>query len=366
MADVTLEATLNRAPGWRRFALAFAAAAVVTAGACYGFIVALDPYGIRTGPGRGPTPIMDLNQRFMYPQIVRSRQYDSALFGTSTIRLIDPAALGHLFGARFANLGLNAGTPWEQMQLAGLFLRHVASPKVMIFGLDRTWCAPDADRQLVTFRAFPRWLYDESRLDAAVGLLNLKSLEIAARVAMNRLGLMKDRIRPDGYEVFVPPDASYDLARARRHIAAVAAPAPPVPEEPMSAAERAALPMPALPWLADLLARIPAETAKILVFPPVHASAQPEPGTREADVEAECKDRVVAIARRHGATVVDFRRRSAVTTEDSNYWDPLHYRIGIARAVAAALKEAHATGAEPPDQFYRVLVRAEPPSQKSD
>ena len=51
---------------------------------------------------------------------------------------------------------------------------------------------------------------------------NLTSLEIAGRVALNRLGLMPERIRGDGYEVFVPDEALYDLERARLHIWATA------------------------------------------------------------------------------------------------------------------------------------------------
>ena len=69
---------------------------------------------------------MDLNQRFMYPQIVRSGRHDSAVFGTSTVRLLDPRELDMLFAARFAKkpLDSNAGTPWSGMQLAALFLRQ--------------------------------------------------------------------------------------------------------------------------------------------------------------------------------------------------------------------------------------------------
>jgi hypothetical protein len=357
MSNHTIEAALNHAPGWRRFGLTFAAAAALIAGAFYGFIVALDPYGIRAGPRRGATPIMDLNQRFMYPQIVRSRRYDSALFGTSTVRLVDPAGLGHVFGTRFANLGLNAGTPWEQVQLARLFLRYVPRPKAMIFALDRPWCEPEAASRRLTFRTFPAWLYDEDRFEAAVHLLSAKSLEIAGRVLLNRLGLMPERIRSDGYEVFVPPDATYDLARARTHIYGIPRPATPEAEETLSARERAALAMPALEWLEALLGSIPRETATMLIFPPVHVNAQPAPGTREEHAEADCKARVVDIARRQGATVVDFRRRSPVTTEDSNYWDALHTRIGIATRIAEALRAAAETGADAPDGFYRVLAR---------
>ncbi|NJM25262.1 MAG: hypothetical protein HC859_07000, partial [Bacteroidia bacterium] len=35
----------------------------------FGFILLLDPYGARVQAGQTPRPLMDLNQRFMYPQI---------------------------------------------------------------------------------------------------------------------------------------------------------------------------------------------------------------------------------------------------------------------------------------------------------
>ena len=57
------------------------------------------------------------------------------------------------------------------------------------------------------------------------------------------------------------------------------------------------------------------------------------------------------------AVVVDFRIPSPVTTEDSNYWDPLHYRVGIAERILAALAQARITGGDAADGFYRVLTR---------
>ena len=166
---------LDQRPGlWRGFSATLAAAAASSAAAIFLFVLAVDPYGLRVGPGRPPSPIMDLNQRFMYPQIVRSARYDSAVFGTSTVRLLDPQRLGTLFGARFANLGLNAGTPWEQTQLARLLLGHVRQPKVLIFGLDWPWCSPDTDRDRLTFRTFPAWLYEERPLRYAYKLFSFK------------------------------------------------------------------------------------------------------------------------------------------------------------------------------------------------
>ena len=161
---------------------------------------------------------MDLNQRFMYPQIARSGRFDAAMFGTSTVRLLDPARARAPSARGFANLGMNAGTPWEQLQLADLFLRRVPQPNALIFGIDATWCEPDADGRRLTPRAFPPWLYDDEPLNDYPALVNLTAVEIAGRVALHRLGLMPERIRADGYEIFVPDDALYDLARARTHL----------------------------------------------------------------------------------------------------------------------------------------------------
>jgi len=308
---------------------------------------------------------MDLNQRFMYPQIVRSGRFDAAVFGTSTVRLLDPEKLGAAFGGRFANLGLNAGTPWEQIQLAELFLRHVPEPKALLFGLDTTWCEKDADRNTLTFRAFPPWLYDESRLNDYPHLLNLTSLEIAGRLALHRLGLMPERIRGDGYEVFVPDDRLYDLARASDHLYRHGRPSS-SPGEAMqlSPEERAALRFPALDWLDALLDRVPASSAVTLATPPVHVTMQAPSGTRAAAVDSECKARIASLARRHAAAMVDFRIPSPVTTEDSNYWDPLHYRIGIADKTVTALAEA-TRGRESDDGFYRVLVPSARPRKEA-
>ena len=65
---------------WRRFALNFAIAAAALTLMLFGFNVTLDPFGIRASPTQAPTPLMDVNQRFMYPQVVRSGQFDSGGF----------------------------------------------------------------------------------------------------------------------------------------------------------------------------------------------------------------------------------------------------------------------------------------------
>lgn len=347
-----------RTAAWRRFAAMLVASAAVAALVAAGAVLAIDPYGMRARPGRAPTPIMDLNQRYMYPQIVRSGRYDAAVFGTSTIRLLDPERLGAAFGASFANLGLNAGTPWEQMQLLDLFLRHVPRPKALIFGFDRTWCEADADLQRVTFRGFPAWLYDDDPLNDFPELVSMKSFEIAGRVVLRWLGLMPERIRGDGYEVFLPPEARYDRDRARFHIWQGSPPRAEIRDShpvEFGASERAGFRMPALAWLGAMLRRIPAETEVLIAFMPVHIAVQAPAGGEAAARDEECKARIARLGALRGALAVDFRRPSPVTVNDENYWDPLHYRIGIADRIVEALARARTTREDAADGFYAVI-----------
>lgn len=335
---------------WRRFALRFAGVAAAAAALAAGFIALADPYGLRAAPGRPPGPLMDLNQRWMYPQVVRSGAYDAALFGTSTARLLDPRDLDAAFGARFANLAMNAATPWEQVQLAELFLR-TGRPKALILSIDSTWCEADADAKRLTFRAFPPWLYGDAPWRGYAEQFDLRSLEIAGRVALHRLAPARipERVRGDGFEVFVPPDATYDAARAAAHIHGGRTDDSP-PSGPIDT--------PALAWLDGLLARAPREALRIVAFMPVHVAAQGRPGTAPAERDRVCKTRAAETARRRGATTVDFRIPSPVTTRDENYWDALHYRLPIGARVVEGLKRAVETGRDDPDGFYTVV----PPS----
>lgn len=348
--------------GWDRFNRLWLALAGGLAAALVAIVLIADPYGIRTRAGTPAAAILDLNQRYMYPRIPRSRIYDSAVFGTSTVRLLDPARLDALFGGRFANLAMNAATPWETTQLMRLFLRKTPAPKLVILGLDPTWCEEDADSEAkrLTARSFPPWLYDDRRLNDIAPHLSLKSLEITGRVVAHALGLMPPRIRADGYEVFTPPEGSYDLARARVHLwggtGTPVAITPTVPPVVLTEAERTALRLPAVTWAAETLGHLPDEARVILVFPPVHIAAQPRPGSREAAIEAECKGRFAALARNRGSALVDFRLASRVTRSDANYWDPLHYREPVAVWFGEALREAY-IGLPSAESTYRLLTR---------
>lgn len=240
--------------------------------------------------------------------------------------------------------------------MAELFLRHVPSPKILVMGLDRNWCDLDADSEgkRLTFRSFPAWLFDENPWNDIAGAFSLHALELAGRVALNRLGLMRERIRGDGYEYFLPPERRYDLARARRHILDATEHLPPghLPQS----LTRAELRFPALEWLDGFLARTRPETRVLLVLPPIHVAAQAAPRSPERMADEACKDRLAEIARGHGAELVDFRIESPVTREDSNYWDKLHYRLPVAEWLLRSLVAASGEGRDAADGSYRVLA----------
>ncbi len=349
-----------RSTGWAYSLRWFCAGAIVLALAALLFNILVDPYGANPLRLRFERPLMDINQRFMYPQVLRSGEYDGAVFGTSTIRLLNPSELEAAFGGHFANFGMNAATPFEQSEAVRLFIAHTPHLRNLVWSLDRSWCDPDAETpaKLLTDRAFPPWLYDGSRWATIPHLFNLRTLEISARVVLNRLGLMKPRLPRDGYEVFTPPEASYDAARAAAHIwgGKPRRVTSMEPEFEASAAERSAWRFPALERLGATLAGLPASARLLALFPPVHIAIQPVPGSLEAAKDTECKVRIATLIAEHHGTTVDLRFASPITADDSNYWDALHYRLPIAKRVVDVLQQA--SKGETSGQDYRVLAKS--------
>lgn len=345
-------------PSWSGYVKTLIATALGAVGVLMAFVLAMDPY--RNVPFSPPMerPLMDDNQRFLFPGVVRSGRFDSAVFGTSTGRLLQPAHFDRLIGGRFANLSMNSAMAWEQYKIADLFLRTVPAPRTLVFTLDRVWCAGDADVQRTTFRPFPPWMYDDDPWNDLAYLLNGKTLEIAGRLAEYHLGLRRPRLGADGYERFVPPDEQWDRAKAEAKIyeGPKRSIVPQVPPYAATDAERQGWRFPALVWLEELLARLPAATRPVLAFMPVHVVMQPQPGSRAAAVERECKDRIARLGAAADAWVIDFRIPSRVTADDANYWDNLHYRVGVADWLETTLAEVLRGRREAADDTWRLLA----------
>jgi hypothetical protein len=350
-------ARLDEPAGARHFVGAFLKTFVGGILLLYVVVLLVDPYDMVPFSLPLERPIVSVSQRFTYPQIVRSRRFDSLIVGSSTARLIDPQLLNGPFRARLANLSMNAMTPWEEMAMVDYFLRKAGPPKILIVALDQTWCNPQADKQLVN-HGFPLWMYDDNPWNDYLHLLNSGAVEIALRLVGYQLGRYRERIRYDGYQVFVPPESTYDLARAQQKLWGGAPPRvpPDLPPPSLPDEERQTLPFPAVAWLDRTLAKLPAQAQVILADMPVHLVAQPWPGTRDAAVGAECKGRIASLARNHGAKLIDWRIVSPITTNDANYWDPLHYRVTIADRIAHELIAAALEGRPSADGSYRIVV----------
>jgi hypothetical protein len=335
---------------WRGFFRLAVTTAVVAVAIIYGFIVLVDPYdSLPLSPPAMRVPVAT-NARFSFPALARSDAFDSAVFGTSTSRLLRPAILNATFDARFANLAMNDATVYEQSRLLAVFAHAHPTARVIVIGLDVRWCVTGDSYEKLTPRPFPEWLYGNNPWRGYTELFNLYALQEAGQQFGIMFGLKREVYGRDGYTSFVPPDSQYDPARVAIHLRE---PGPAVPP-----GERTGPPTswryPALEQLHTDLNMFGLATRKILFFVPYNRILLSPSGSPEAAVWQECKRRVAALAANTANTIaVDFMRPSPITTVDDNYWDALHYRVGIADRIARDLAAAD-KGQSSDD--YRILL----------
>jgi hypothetical protein len=324
---------------WGRFFWLAAGTAFVCVAVIYAFVVLVDPFNTLPLSVPGKRWPVATDARFAFPALARSARFDSAIFGTSTSRLLRPAALDPLFRARFANLSMNSATVYEQTELMDVFRRAHPAPRVVVVGLDVVWCVTGDTYQKLTENPFPPWMYQDDRWVGYLHMFNLYSVQEAGQLFGILIGVKRPVYGGDGYTRFVPPDADYDPARAAAHLREREG----EPEVPPGA--RSGPPAnwryPALETLRAELVKFPITTRKILFFVPYNHVVFPPPGSEGAQVWNECKRRVAAIAAATpDTTVVDFLLPSPITMIDTNYWDALHYRTGIADRLARDLGAA--------------------------
>ncbi|MDE2517127.1 MAG: hypothetical protein KGL12_13955 [Rhodospirillales bacterium] len=335
---------------WRRFFRAFVGAAVIAGALVYGFLVLVDPFDtLPLSPPATRWPVAT-DARFSFPALARSARFDSAIFGTSTSRLLRPHALDPILHARFANLAMNDSTAWEQAQLMRVFLRAHPAPNVLMVGIDVRWCGTGGEWHRQVARPFPDWMYGRNRWAGYAHLFNLYAIQEAGQQFGILLGIKKPVYGRNGYTSFVPPDSEYDPARVAMHLRAAGPEYLPGTRTGPPASWR----YPALEALARRLAHLPATSRVVLFFVPYNHVIQVNPPMPGADAWTECKRRVAALARRPGGLAVDFMIPSPITENDNHYWDALHYRIGVAARIAVDLGRAE-KGETSPD--YRILQR---------
>lgn len=342
--------TSSSDPAWRRFFQRAVATAAIGCAVLYAFVALVDPWGVLPFHVPAERPPISTNARYAFAGLARSDRFDAAIFGTSTSRMLRPASLNEAFGARFANLAMNAATAYEQSRLFDVFLRAHPRPRAVIIGLDHVWC--DAGPlQRYTPRAFPEAFYEASPWPAYREMLSFYAVQEAGRQFAVLTGMMRPRYGRDGYTRFLPPEERYDAARAAANL-------PPLPPETSRhiATPPADLPMPPMALLQRMVAATPGDTRLVLVFMPLYLGAQGAPGSGSAAVTEACKREVVAMARaRPGTVVLDYWRASPITREPTNYWDPMHYRDAIAERMEGALSRA-ARGAPGGSEDYADLT----------
>ena len=322
---------------WRRFFRLAAGTTAVAVAVLYAFVVLVDPFGsLPLDLPLDRVPVTS-NQRFAYPSLARSAAFDSAIFGTSTSRLLRPAVLNPAFGARFANLAMNDATPYEMSRLMAVFATAHPAARIVVLGVDSPWCVTGDTYEKLTPRAFPEWMYRQSRWGGYAQMLNLFALQEAGKEFGVLTGLKQPDMGRDGYTRFVPPDEEYDAPRAAVHLRQAE---PRVPGGPRTGAP-AGWRFPAVEVMRSDLAALPAATRKVLFLTPYNVRLLSPVGSDGAAVWDECKRRVADLAQAiPNVTVADFMIPSPITTVDGNYWDPLHYRIGIGDRVAHDLVAA--------------------------
>jgi hypothetical protein len=324
---------------WRRFLGLTLALFALFSLACYGFILVLDPYqNVPFSPALPRAPVAQ-NQRYAYPALARQPQFDSAIVGTSMVRLLNPSRLNELLGARFVNLAMNSATAHEQVQMNALFLRHHPRAKFLVYAIDDSWCRAAAATDRYTFRDFPEFMFDENRWNDLLYLFNDKALENAVRMLELVQGKREPKYGADGYFDFTRDFGAYDLGRTRQRI--YGSPTPPPAPPPLDLEPAASTDAPAmanLDLLPTLLTAAPPDARIVLLMPPMHVWHQQQHAANYRECKARVLETVAPMAR---VQVLDYLLDSELTRRDENYWDAIHYGDGIAagieRDIAAAL-----------------------------
>lgn len=323
-----------RAAKWTGFTGAFLGAAVLIAAAFLTAAFLIDPYDSGRSPLKLKDGVRPQGPRTALASRGRDQDFTGAIFGNSHIQLISPEELRAKTGIPFVSLIAPATRPKETFATIDWFLRHHrgTQPKAIVIGIDEYWCT--ANPALPNEKPFPFWLLSSSLPDYVGGLMRFDVLEELPRRVSYLTSRKAERARPDGYWDYesgyavqgygANPDVT---ARLRKPLE--------------TGGGNVDGPFPAATALEALMKTAPAETALILVRPPVYVTALPKPGTRDAAADAACRKAFADLAaRRPRTSLVDWRVDRPELHDPSLFFDHSHYRQPIARRVEADIAEA--------------------------
>lgn len=337
---------------WKRFFKVLIISLIGLFAAGYLFVLVVDPYGIipvSLSKDRG----FATDPRFFLPNLAKRRQFDSAIIGTSTVRLLNPEDLNSLLNGRFVNLAMNAAFLSEQKAILDVFLKYHPDPKSVVIGVDHlnfdssNYHAKYLDRLP---EPFPKWLYDDTYVND-LPPYNWRTIQQAIKQLRGLTGMTTFKYRFDGYEDFTK-QRPYDVDRARKIIYGSKTPKNKVSLEPpiqTTAEQLEAFKFPAVGHLEKMLNRLPKSTLKVVIFPPFHYYHQAAPGSMDDIKWKEFKRRVAAIVCRYPNTaLIDFMIKSPITTRDENFLDQIHYSVPVAEIIAQSIAMGTFTQTEMP------------------
>jgi hypothetical protein len=324
------EAAASRA--WGRWLLWFAAIFFGGIASLYLLVVVCDPYST----GRF-TPFTGVDIAIGYRHLAnagraRDQQFDAAIFGNSHAARLDPPRLDVLSGRRFVQLSVVTTGPNEQIAIARAFARaHAAPAPLLVWVIDHYWCHGEHTPPYQA-QAFPHWLYE---FDDGRYLLRIFSAD-ALQAAVHRIGIRLFNARPaapadgrpEGDGALADELAAGGLARMRAGVR-------PAGDGPSDVR------FPSIERLAAFIGGLPPDVTNVLVFPPYHISAIPQPGSPADRSLNACKARLRALAdARPGTVVVDRMLDDAAARDASNFWDDTHIKDPIVRTMEADIARA--------------------------
>ena len=312
--------SISDEPGWRPFVLTLLLGVVLIVASVLALELLVDPYdlGLLDGRVKG---VAEFGARLVNASRSRDPAFDGAILGNSHIQLVDPGALSQESGIPFVSLAVIGTGPREQLTLLDAFLRHRTHPaRALVLGLDNRWCTDDP--ALPVLNPFPFWIYDQRPWSIIGGLLRYSTVEHTMRTLAMRAG-HGTRARPDGYW-----KAGRDLERPDD--GAGFNPSSGIDPTPYNETGS----FPALDQLAERLDRLPANTAVVLVRPPVYVAALEPAGSALARSDADCLVGMRRIAdRRAGSVLLDLRTDWPEARDTALWLDQTHFREPLARLI---------------------------------
>ncbi len=352
---------------WWRYLKILGCCVVTALAGLYAFILLVDPFGVSPLSLIRDDILPNANRRFVVPQIVRSGRFDSFQVGTSTMDRITPGTPERVFGGRFANVSLQAATPFETELVLASIGGNVPKLRHVLIGIDYTWCSRRPPPQYHQVIRIPEHLYRGNKLSIYANLLSLATLRLARQKLAVKLGWDKQRFTLDGNRPNLEPDRPFGpevlgrIYRGQTRPAWLAQPELGPPDVKLTDKDLPAAAFPALVHLAAGLDAVPPAASVIVILMAPHAVSLPEPRSVAAHDLEVCKLRIAEIAAARKAQTVDMMYVSRWTADDKAFQDYIHYNYAIGDLVLDRVREAIDTKGVTADGVARYLAGAAGP-----